>query len=64
MLCAITPTDHTTALAIRDTIETAGIVIQVLFSVFDFRRKISRSVNGRNISPSKKMLSECNLCLL
>ena len=31
MLCAITPRDLTTALVIRDTMETAGVVIQVFF---------------------------------
>jgi len=32
MLCAPTPTDHTTALVIWDTMETAGDVIQVFLA--------------------------------
>ena len=39
MLCAITPTDHTTVLAIRDTMETAGIVIQVFFRFLTLEEK-------------------------
>ena len=55
MLCAITPMDRTTVLVIRDIMETAGIVIQVFFSVFDLRRILSVASYLRLVRSTQRM---------